>query len=67
MHSYTIYEWRVGVICYFTTVGFIDNKLVGANPGIDGLTNVPFACCNVRVSNAHRRGVCRFNPNVKAR
>ena len=67
MHSHTIYEWRVGVICYFTTVGFIDNELVGANPGIDDLTSVPFLYYNVRVSNAHRLGVCRFNPNVKAR
>ena len=53
--------------CYFTTVGFIDNELVGANPGIDGLTSVSFPCYNVRVSNAHKRGVCRFNPCVKAR
>ena len=44
MHSHTIYEWRVGVICYFTTVGFIDNELVGANPGIDDLTSVLFPC-----------------------
>ena len=51
MHSHTIYEWRVGVICYFTTVGFIDNELVGANHGIDDLTSVSFPCYNVRVSN----------------
>ena len=67
MHSHTIYQWRVGVICYATTVGFIDNELVGANSGVDDLTSVPFPCYNVRVSNAHKRGVCRFNPNVKAR
>ena len=67
MHSHAIYELRVIVICYFTTVGFIDNELVGANPGIDDLTSVPFLCYAVRVSNAHWRGVCRFNLSVKAR
>ena len=67
MHSHTIYEWRVCLICYFPTVGFIDNELIGANPGIDELTSVPSPCCNVTVSNAHRRGVCRFNPSMKAR
>ena len=46
---------------------FIDNEIVGPNPGIDDLTSVPFPCYNVRVSNAHRRGVCRFNPSVKPR
>ena len=66
MHPHTIYEWRVGVICYFTTVGFINNELVGANPSIDDLAGVPFPCYNVRVSNAHRRRVCRFNPSVRA-
>ena len=65
MHSHTIYYWRVDVICYFITVGFIDNEIVGPNPGIDDLTNVPFPCYNVRISNAHRRGVYRFNPSVK--
>ena len=50
-----------------TTVGFIDNEIVGPNPGIDDLTSVPFPCYNVRVSNAHRRGVCWFNPSVKPR
>ena len=40
---------------------------VGENRCIDDLTNVPFPCYNIRVSNAHRRGVCRFNPSVKAR
>ncbi len=57
------------VICYFSTVDFIDNELVGANPGIDDRTSVPFPCYNVRVSSAHRhrRGVCRLNPNVTAR
>ena len=54
-------------MCYFTTVGFIDNDLVGANPDIDVLTTVPFPCYNVRVSNAHRRGVFRFNPSVTAK
>ena len=44
MHSHTIYEWRVGVIWYFTSVGFIDNELVGANPGFDYLTGVPLPC-----------------------
>ena len=48
------------VICYFTAADFIDFELVGANPGIDDLTSVPFPCCNVRVSNVH-------NPSVKAR
>ena len=67
MHSHTIYERRVGVIRHVTTVGFIDNELVGANHGIDDITSVPFPCYNVRVSNAHRRGVCRFNPSVKTR
>ena len=67
MHSHTIYEWRVCVTCYFTTVRFIDNELVGANPGIDDLTSDPFPCYNVMVSNVHRRGVCRFNPSVNAR
>ena len=67
MHSHAIYEWRVGVISYFKTVGFIDNELAGANPGIDDLTSVPFPCYNIKVSNAHRRGVFRFNPRVKAR
>ena len=43
------------VICYFTTVCFIDNELVGTNPGIDDLTSVLFPCYKVRVSNAHRR------------
>ena len=62
MHSHTIYEWRVGVICRFTTVGFI-----GANTGIDDFTSVPIPCYTVRVSNAHRRGVSRFKPSVKAR
>ena len=56
----------VGVICYFTTVGFVDNELVGACPDIEDLTSVPFPCYNVTVSNGHRRGVCRFNLNVKA-
>ena len=54
MHSHTIYEWRVGVICYFTIVCFIDNELVGENPGINDLTSVHFPYYNVRVSNAHR-------------
>ena len=45
-----------------TTVGFIDNEIVGPNPGIDDLTSIPFPCYNVGVSNAHRRGVCWFNP-----
>ena len=67
MHSHTIDERRIGVICYVTTIGFIDNELVGANPGIDYLTSVPFPCYNVRVSNAHRHGFCRFNPSLKAR
>ena len=67
MHSQTIYELRVGVIRYLTTVGFTDKEIVGANPGNDDLTSVPFPCFTVRVSNAHRRGVCRFNPSVKAR
>ena len=49
----------------YTTVGFIDNEIVGPNPGIDDLTNVPFPCYNVRISNAHRRGVYRFDPSVK--
>ena len=31
-----------------TTVGFIDNEIVGPNPGIDDLTSVPFPCYNVR-------------------
>ena len=35
------------MIYYFMTVGFIDNELVGANPGIDHLTSVPFPCCNI--------------------
>ena len=48
-------------------MGFIDNEIVGPNPGIDDFTSVPFPCYNVRVSNAHRRGVCRFNPSVKPR
>ena len=55
------------VICYFTNVGFIENELVGANPGIDDLTTVPSPRCNVTVSNAHRRGVCRLIPSVTAR
>ena len=67
MHSHTICEWRVGELCYFMTAGFLDNELVGANPGIDDLTSVPFPCYNVRIWNAHRRGVCRFNPSMKAR
>ena len=50
MHSHTIYEWRVGVICYFTTVGFIDNELVGANRGIDDLTGVPFSMLYCQIS-----------------
>ena len=25
-----------------TTVGFIDNEIVGPNPGIDDLTSIPF-------------------------
>ena len=45
------------VICYFTTVGLIDNELVDTNPGIDYLTSVPFPCYNISVSNAHRHGV----------
>ena len=52
------------VICYFTTVGFMGNELVGANPGIDDLTSVPFPCYNVTISNTYRRGICRFNPSV---
>ena len=52
------------VICYVTTAGLIDNELVGANPGIDDLTSIPFPCYNVTVSNAHRRRVCRLNPSV---
>ena len=67
MHSHTIYLWRVDVICYFTTVGFIDNEIVGPNHGIDDLTSVPFPYYNVRVLNAHRRGVCRRNSSVKPR
>ena len=67
IHSHTIYELRVVVICYFTTVGLIDNELVDANPGIADLISVPFPCYTVRVSNAHRRGVGRFNSLVKAR
>ena len=66
MHYHTIYERRVGVRCYFSTVGFIDNELVGANPGIDDLTSILSPCYNVMVSNAHRHGVCPFNPSVKA-
>ena len=37
-----------------TTVDFIDNEIVGPNPGIDDLTSVPFPCYNVRVSNVHK-------------
>ena len=40
---------------------------VDENRGIDDLTNVPFPCYNIRVSNAYRRRVCRFNRGVKAR
>ena len=40
------------VICYFTTVGVIDIELVEANHSIGDCTNVPFPCCNVRVSDA---------------
>ena len=29
------------------------------------LTSVPFPWYNVRVSNAHRRGICWFNPNLQ--
>ena len=56
-----------GLKCFFTTVGFIDNELVGANPGTDDLTIVHCPCYNVRVSNTHWHVFCRLNPSVKAR
>ena len=41
------------VLCYFTTVGFIDTELVGANRGIDDCSFVP-KCSLSMLSNAHR-------------
>jgi len=38
------------VICYFTTVGFIDIELVSTNHGIDDRTSLPFHGYNFRVS-----------------
>ena len=35
-----------------TTVGFIDNEIVGPNPGIDDLTSVPFPCQGIECPQA---------------
>ena len=35
-----------------TTVGFIDNEIVGPNPGIDDFTSVPFPCQGIECPQA---------------